>query len=250
MRKMRNMIMAVMAGMLGMSSLLTGCGSGILGVHTDGMASSKKNPQSVSLVLGHHRFFTRIILNREEIESLIYDACYTYGSVSAVTVDGAPFVSCNFEINKSDKRIDNEKRRKLAKGGAEEIMAAVSLATARTPEIDTLSAIALSADTLQSTRGENDKSMIIFESGLSTASFLDFSAQNIIDEPADSIVSQLEELHAIPDLEGIDVTWFGIGQTCGEQTDLTPDYKYRLQNIWQAILEKGGGANCFVYKIE
>lgn len=47
-------------------------------------------------------------------------------------------------------------------------------------------------------------------------------------------------MHAIPDLKGIEVTWFGIGQTCGKQTGLTPDYKYKLKNIWQAILEKGG----------
>lgn len=241
MRKMRKAIMAAaMAVILGMSSLLTGCGTGIPGIHTEDVDASGKNPQSVSLVLGVHRFFPLITLNRKEIYARIYEACYTYGSVSAVTVDGEPFVSCNYDINKPDKKINEAKKKQLAKGSAEQIMAAASSTGARTPEIDTLSAITLSADTLQSTKEESEKSMIIFDSGLSTASYLNFADQALIEEPVDSIVTQLEELHAIPDLEGIEVTWFGIGQTCGEQTGLTTDYKYKLRNIWQAILEKGG----------
>ena len=241
MRKMRKIIMAsTMAVILGMSCFLTGCGSGIPGIHAEDVTVSKKDSQSVSLVLGFHKFFPIITLNRKEIYARIYEACYTYGSVSAVTVDGEPFVSCNYDINKPDKKINEAKKKQLAKGSAEQIMAAASSTGGRTPEIDTLSAIILSADTLQSTEEGSDKSMIIFDSGLSTTSYLNFAAQNIIEEPVDCIVTQLEERHAIPDLEGIEVAWFGIGQTCGEQTGLTPDYKYKLQNIWQAILEKGG----------
>lgn len=240
-KKMKKMIMVVaMAGILGMSSLLTaGCASGIPGIHMGGV-SAEKNPQSVSLVLGIHDFFPAVSLNIKEIYEQVYDACDTYGSVSAITVDGAPFVSCNFDINKPDKKIDQAKKNQIVKGNTQQIMEAAASTAARTPEIDTLSAVMLSADMLHSTKGEADKNMIIFDSGLSTTSYLNFSAQNIIEEPVDSIVKQLKELHAIPDLKGIKVTWFGLGKTCGEQTDLTPDYEYKLGNIWQAILEEGG----------
>lgn len=235
------MIMAaMMAGLLAVSSLLTGCSRGIPGIYAGSVAVEKKKPQIVSLVLGIHDLFPAISLNIKEIYNCIYEACYTYGSVSAIAVDGAPFVSCNFDINKPDKKIDKAKKKQIARGSTQQIMTAASSTAAKTPEIDTLSAIMLSADTLQSTREEADKSMIIYDSGMSTTGLLDFSAQNMINEPADSIAAQLEELHAIPDLKGIDVIWVGLGQTCGRQTALTPDYKYKLKNIWQAILEKGG----------
>lgn len=177
MRKMKRMIMMVtMAGILGMSSLLTGCGSGIPGIHTGGVSVEKKNPQSVSLVLGIHKFFPAVSLNISDIYFRIYEACYTYGRVSSIEVDGAPFVSCNFDINKPDKKIDEAKKKQIAKGNVQQIMKAASATAARTPEIDTLSAIMLSADTLHSTKGEADKSMIIFDLGLSTTSYLNFSA--------------------------------------------------------------------------
>jgi outer membrane protein OmpA-like peptidoglycan-associated protein len=85
--------------------------------------------------------------------------------------------------------------------------------------------------------------MIVYDSGLSTTSLLNFATQNIIDEPIESIVSQLESYHAIPDLTGIDIIWIGLGQTCGEQENLTSSYKYKLQEIWTAILEAGGATS-------
>lgn len=233
---MKKMILTgMLVGTLVMSGILTGC--------TTLDTPKSKNPQSVSMVMGVHDYFPVISLDTNAVYSKIYDACYTYGDFSAVVVDGDPFVACNYNINEPEKKIDSAKKKQIASKNAAQIMSEVSAVSAKTPEIDTLSAISLSADSLHSVPGESEKSMIVFDSGLSTTSLLNFSAQNIIDEPVESLVAQLEKLHAIPDLTGIDVTWVGLGATCGEQDNLTNSYKFKLKTIWEGILTAGGASS-------
>ena len=213
-------------------AILTGCGSG-----------TQEVSQSVAMALGVHRNFPEISLNVDSVYSKIYEACYTFGNVAAVVVDGDPFAACNYNISAPKKRIDSAKRRQLASNNTAQIMKEISAARAKTPEIDTLSAIFKSADALHSASEKSQKSMIVFDSGLSTASPLSFAERNLIDTPAEYIVEQLEEVHAIPDLTDIDILWIGLGETCGEQDKLTPDSKYKLQNIWEEILEAGGASS-------
>lgn len=236
---MKKGIMRVLmiAMVLSIGGILSGCGK------DDVKHLENKGPQSVSLVLGVHNYFPAISFQTDSVYDRIYEACYTYGDCSGVTVDGDPFVACNYNINEPDKKIDRAKRKQLASNSTSQIISELSKVSAQTPEIDTLSAIHLSADTLQSTEGSSDKSMVVFDSGLSTTSLLNFSTQNIIDEPVDSIVSQLEELHAIPNLQDIHIVWVGLGQTCGEQDRLTKSYRYKLQNIWEGILKAGNAAS-------
>lgn len=230
MRKLKKMTMVAVCVISLMMSVLmmTGC--------TGGSSESEK---SVSLVLGVHNYFPKVTLNSESIYTKIYEACYSYGNCSAVIVDGEPFVACNYNIDNPKKNIDTAKKEQLAKQNTEQILSNVSSLSAQTPEIDTLSAISLSANTLHSASNECEKSMIVFDSGLSTTSLLNFAEQNIIDAPVESIVEQLKELHAIPDLSDIEITWIGIGVTCGKQNRLTDNYKYKLQELWNAILEAG-----------
>ncbi|MEY8428023.1 OmpA family protein [Lachnospiraceae bacterium 46-15] len=213
-------------------AVLTGCGSG-----------AQEVSQSVAMVMGVHRNFPEISLNVDSVYSKIYEACYTFGNVLAVIVDGDPFAVCNYNISAPKKRIDSAKRRQLASNNSAQIMKEISDARAQTPEIDTLSAIFKSADALHSVPEESEKSMIVFDSGLSTASPLNFAERNLMDTPVDYIVEQLEEIHAVPDLTDIDILWVGLGETCGEQGKLTPDYKYKLRSIWEGILEAGGASS-------
>lgn len=218
--------------MLAASAILTGCGS---------LTGNKEAdvPKSTAMVLGAHDLFPRISFNTESVYSRIYDSCYSYGNVSGAVSDGDAFLACNFNITAPDKRIDNAKRKQIAASNTEQVIAALSAARAKTPEIDTLSAISLSARTLQAVTGESEKTLLIFDSGLSTASLLDFSSQNLIAEPVDSIVSQLTDLYAIPDLSGIDeIVWVGLGCTCGDQQPLTEAYRHQLQEIWKGPMKE------------
>lgn len=203
--------------------------------------SASDTPQSVSLVRRVTRNCPTISLNTESVYDKIYEAAYSYGDVSVVSAEGTPKVVCNYNLKEPDKKIDNAKRNQLATNNTAQMIAEMSAITSTTPEADTLTSIRLSADTLHSTSGE--KTMFIFDSGLSTAGLLNFAKQNIIGTDPAILVEQLEARHAIPDLSDIHVVWVGLGQVCGEQPELTADYQYRLEEIWRAVLTKGNAAS-------
>lgn len=236
-KNIKNRIIAgLMIGILGAAGALTGCGTG-------GEATGAETPRNVAMVLSGHRYFPAVSLNSDAVYSEIYDACYTYGSFSAVVVDGDPFMACIYEISAPDANIDSAKRKQLAEGNAGQIISELSSQQGKTPEADTLTAVQMAASALRSSGNESDKTMLICDSGLSTTAVLDFASRNLIEVPAENIVEQLEAIHELPDLTGIDVVWTGLGQTCGEQDDLTEDYKHNLRSIWEAILNAGGASS-------
>ncbi len=208
--------------------------------------NSKGNtPQSTSLVLGVHQYFTKISYNTTSLYSQIYDSAYSWGNVSAVCVDGDPTIRCNYDIQDPGKSINEAKKKQLAKKNTDAILSTIAKIKASTPEINTLQAIKNSADALNGTTGNCQKSMIIFDSGLSTSGFLNFANQNLLDVPVDLIIEQLKGKHAIPNLSDIEVTWIGLGQVCGAQDSLTSVYRYKLQEIWSAVLVAGGAESVF-----
>lgn len=228
------LVMCLTANMLG------GCGIHVGGLRMEWPESEKQTPQAISIVAGIHEYTPAVSFDTEAIKKQIYEACYTYGNVSLVVADGEPFVAYNFEIKKPDKNIDDSKRRQLAKGNAQQILTEFPKACAKTEEYDPLTAISLSADTLQSSQDGTEHTMIICDSGLSTTSYLNFLESNLFETPVETIVSKLEELHAIPELESVDIIWIGLSKTCGAQPSLDSDHKYKLQELWEAILTAGG----------
>ena len=223
-----------------MSGILTGCGSKIIGIKTE--AKESMPPQSVSLVVSGHKYFPKLSLS-DKLYSRIYDGCYTYGDVSAVVVDGDPFLAFNYTIKEPDANVDSAKKKQIATGNTDQIMSDLSNLAGKSPEADLLSAIQLSADMLRSTESTTEKTMLIYDSGLSTTGMLDFAAQNLIDVPVESIVAQLKAIHEIPDLTDVHVLWLGCGEVCGEQQKLSEDYKHKLKAIWEEVLIEGGASD-------
>lgn len=223
-----------------MSGILTGCGSKIIGINTE--AKESMPPQSVSLVVSGHKYFPKLSLS-DKLYSRIYDGCYTYGDVSAVVVDGDPFLAFNYTIKEPDANVDSAKKKQIATGNTDQIMSDLSNLAGKSPEVDLLSAIQLSADMLRSTESTTEKTMLIYDSGLSTTGMLDFAAQNLIDVPVESIVAQLKAIHEIPDLTDVHVLWLGCGEVCGEQQKLSEDYKHKLKAIWEEVLIEGGASD-------
>lgn len=200
-------------------------------------------PESTAIVLGNHKYFPMLSLNIPSISSAIYDTCLSFGRVTAFVSDGNAFLAGDYTINEPNVKVDNTKRKQLAKKNCNQIMSECATAKAKTPEIDTLSAITQAAKSIQSSSG--NRMLLIFDSGLSTTGLLNFAEQNLIDADPDKIVEQLEEKHNVPNLEGIDVIWTGIGQTCGDQTPLTENYKFKLEQLYYAILTAGGATVTF-----
>lgn len=208
-------------------ALLTGCG-----------AKEPEESVAVCFILGAHSNFP--VVNVSQLYTDVYDACYSYGSASAVAVSGSSQVAVNYDISPPSTRIDADKRRQLAETNTATVLQALQTVSAGTPEVDTLGAITLGRDLLVK-KDASQKVLVIVDSMLSTASsLLDFSSNLLIEQDPKEIVAQLEQRHAIPDLSGVEVRVMGLGQVCGDQPPLTADYSYRLQEIWTAILQASG----------
>lgn len=208
---------------------------------TDVFAKGTDKTSNLVLVLGTTRYFPAVSLNTEDLSSQVYEVCDTYGNVSALIADGDPYLACDYTVKAPGVWITKGKKRQLSTNYTSQIMSGLVAAKPKTPETDTLTAISKGASILHSTAQDSDRKMVIYGSGLDTTSVLNFAEQDLIHTPAESIVKQLKNMNAIPDLTEISsVTWIGIGQTCGEQSKLTADYEYRLKELWKAILLEGG----------
>lgn len=217
----------------------------VIAVSMSGCNGEETTSSAVSLVLGNHKYFPAINLNAESVYEKIYNAAYTYGDCSVVVADGEPYVAASFNITKPDADIDNNKRKQIAKQNVSRIIDEAISAIAKTSEIDTLTAISKSASLLKATTADN-KEMLVYDSGLSTTGLLDFTSENLIDADATAIAEKLKELYALPDINGINIIWTGLGEVCGEQSKLTSEYKYKLKNIWNEILTSAGGSVEFI----
>lgn len=216
---------------IGLIGVLAGCG-----------ASSKEDviPSNTSLVLGNHMYFPNISLNSSSIYNPVYETAYSWGNVSAVIVDGNPEVACNFEVKDPGKDINNAKRKQLAENNTNSILMSIANSKATEPEIDTLKAIVVSANALNSGNTSNIRTMIVVDSGLSTTGLLNFAEKNLFEASVDDVINQLKEKHALPNLEGVDVLWIGLGEVSGEQAPLTSSNRYQLEQLWTGILSASG----------
>lgn len=199
------------------------------------------NTRATALVLGAHENFPEINLNAQDIYNNIYDTSYSYGAVSVVVVDGEPYLFADYKFTAPDKNIDNSKRKQIAKENTEQIILESNKAIAKTPEFDTLKALIMAANSLSS-KGATNTYLLMYDSGFSTTGLLNFAKENLINVSPEDIVSRLKELHAIPNLNGINILWTGCGEVSGDQAKLTENYKFKLKAIWTAIIEAGGGS--------
>lgn len=98
----------------------------------------------------------------------------------------------------------------------------------------------------RATADADDKSLYVFDSGVSTAGPL--ALQNGLLGPqteVSEIVQQLEASGSIPYLSGVEVQWWGLGQVVAPQDTLPVWARTKLQELWTAVIEAGGGSVVF-----
>ncbi len=206
---------------------------GCVGVGAD------EQERSVSIVMAVRDNFPKIQYNNESLYDTIYDAAYSWGYISAVVSDGDPSVMGSWRITNPGKNINDAKRRQLATNCTETIISNLMTFSPDNTEGDTLRAVKIAADALNST-GSDIKTLVVYDSGLSTSGVLNFAGKNILGVSPETIVEQLKENHSIPDLTGIDVVWTGLCQVAGQQETLASSYEYKLETLWTAILSAAG----------
>ena len=221
---------------------LTGCGGGKAAGSAKTEGTEKAQEVHLAAVIGSHANAPRPNLGL--IEDMVYEACYTYGSVTLICDDGDPYTLV-IDIPEQKSGLSRKKYKQIANEATSQILSAASQMQAKTDEVDTLKAIQLGARSLESVQSESSdvevvRQMVILDSCLSTTGALSYSEHNLNNIDPDDIVAQLEEMNEIPVLDDTEVTVYTCGDTAGtKQKVLTEANRKTLREAWKSILEAG-----------
>lgn len=110
------------------------------------------------------------------------------------------------------------------------------------PECDLLASIdcARRCFNEESAYADATNTIVVFSNGLSTAGVLDMRSGLLFADPSDVVSFYRDEL---PDLSGIDVEWYGLGNTCEPQATPTNATKAVMEQFWASVLVDGCGAD-------
>ncbi len=109
------------------------------------------------------------------------------------------------------------------------------------PELDLLKGLRLAGSALQAYPGS--KHLVIVSNGLQTTG--DLKLQDNFEASAAELVDSLNDEGAIPNLAGVTISFFGLGQTSGEQPSFSTKSLNHLEEIWAGIINAGGGQVTF-----
>ena len=222
------------------ATTLAGCG----GATKSDPASSPAKGQEIHLavIVGSHANAPRPNLGL--IEDHVYNACYTYGSVTLVCDDGDPFTIV-IDIPPEDDNLSITKYKQIANEQTKQILSAASGLQPKTEEVNTLRSIQLGARSLASVEAESDdvevvRQMVVLDSCLSTTGALSFSEHNLSSIDTADIVAQLQEIGEIPVLDDVSVTVYTCGDTAGKKQKELPEASRKvLKSVWESILVAG-----------
>jgi outer membrane protein OmpA-like peptidoglycan-associated protein len=159
--------------------------------------------------------------------------------LTLIEVDGDPdqMESQPLELRSKNGPAREDERRRLRESAGQAIVAT----QADDSQADLLDALQLAARDIRA--HADDGTILVSDSGLSTAGALDYTQPGLLLSQPDDLVAYLEQRRALPDLTGITVVLSGIGDTAEPQPDLPVDIQARLVDHWTSIAE-AAGANC------
>ena len=198
--------------------------------------------ENVQLLLGIRNNSKAPDLKKAEEE--IKSALKSQGNLGLTLIDGSPKLVKSFESPKPKAMLSPSKKQNILNTQFEEINTFIGGLRPQAPECDILKAINISADNLADRGGV--KSLVIMDSGLSTTGLLDFRSADVASLRIDEIIGALQSKKAIPNLEGVDVSWYGMGQTTDPQIEPSSEYKYVLEELWTAILKEAGAKSVHI----
>ncbi len=203
--------------------------------------TSAKENASYTVIAGVHSNSRVIPFNSETFKAVLEEICYRFAHVTFINCDSDPEPYFQTKIPEpSVKNLSEEKKRTIAESYVKQLIDIVQQATPDSAEFDTLKAIQKAAQSLNDYDNDTyDKDLLILDSGLSTTGYLDFTTGLLYADP-EVVVDTLEEVDAIPDLDGVDVAWAFLGDVGAPQKSLTAGEKENLRNIWEAVLYAAG----------
>lgn len=190
--------------------------------------------ENLALIIGSRA--NSALLGLEKIESYIQKSFETYGYVSVIQLDGAPYQVGYIDASEllDESKVIQEQVIESYKNQTNETMKAMA---AKTEEADVMAAIEVGRRALKS-RETGNNTMLILDSGISTTGSVNFTKSFLESIDLDRMIEELKENNALPNLEGIHVIWGGLGDTVEPQTALSPKNRKVLKEVWERILKE------------
>ena len=196
-------------------------------------SSSAGSTGALAIVVGAHSNMPVPALAGEAAEAR-EEALAAQAFLSIVVADGEPFVMEDAgallarDANAVVQKQDRDRNRQA-------IDDRLATAEAKTPETDLLAGLALAARSVASATG--DRTIVVVDSGLSTAGALNFASQpELLDADPEELATRLAEAGQLPDLSGVRVVFQGLGDTAPPQPALDQRQRDNLIAIWEAIV--------------
>ena len=203
----------------------------------DDSASSGANSGAIAIIASNRSNQQRFnLLSSEQIISAIDD--HMGGTFYVISADGVPRLVVS--IDSSSTRQDDTDKEDYEVSVLEAMMT-----PAEKPESDMLSALSLAASSLAHASG--DRTILVVDSGMSTAGAMAFQNTGLLEPHADvdAMVERMRSAGALPDLTGVTVRWFGLGSVEEPQPLLDTAAKNRLKNLWTKLITAANGEVVF-----
>ena len=218
--------------LLGLS--LYGCG--------DTTRTYEEYPANVAVVNASNS--NSVCLDMAEIQPAIADACKSNGYFSYIIADGDPFIGYHDSIFIDGKNLSSGNYNRRVNSKAVEISESITAWTPKAEEVDLLKALSLAAKDMA---GKDSPTIIVYTNGLSTVGKLDMTEMSSLDQlDVSATIADLKTKYAIPDLSGCSVQFY-LAKTAGKQEALTEKDERHLSELWQGIVETGGGSYSMNY---
>jgi ompA len=203
----------------------------------DDSASSGANSGAIAIIASNRSNQQRFnLLSSEHIISAIDD--HMGGTFYVISADGVPRLVVSIDSS-STRQDDTDKE------DYEVSVLEAMLTPAEKPESDMLSALSLAASSLAHASG--DRTILVVDSGVSTAGAMAFQNTGLLEPHADvdAMIERMRSAGTLPDLTGVTVRWFGLGSVEEPQPLLDTAAKNRLKNLWTKLITAANGEVVF-----
>lgn len=159
------------------------------------------------------------------------------GSAGLVVADGKPFA---VGPQRFDQVMNNDIQQARAdKTARYQLVEAVQGAAAQTPETDLISSVSLAGRMLSAGTADS-KVMVIQHSGINTGSSLPMQDLDLLNTDPAQLLDQLDAAAMLPQLNGVTVEFYGLGDVAGSQGTLSAQQVQWLKSFWQAFFDRTG----------
>ena len=173
------------------------------------------------------------------LDAEIVDAVSGHGIATIHPVDSEPATAQTVDLKVSTVNSQATKQDEVA--AAKRIRAALTASVATSPEADVLAGISSAAAEVRS--GQNP-TIVVIDNGLPTVGSASLPQTGLFAPGVDiaASVRTMADLHLLPDLTGVSVRWYRLGEVVAPQKSLDEAAKARLTELWRTIIETAGGS--------